>query len=110
MKRTSFARSPFSMNGRYRLQIVSFGAQQLLCEKELVMRVNQTTTITTTCSSGADLDCKLYDNAGFQIGRSTLTGQVSMTIKLVAGQKYYFDIYNYSKTVTEYTFSISQEG
>ena len=43
MKRTSFARSPFSMNGRYRLQIVSFGAQQLLCEKELVMRVNQTT-------------------------------------------------------------------
>lgn len=71
------------------------------------MRVNQTTTITTTCSSGADLDCKLYDNAGFQIGSSTLTGQVSMTIKLVAGQKYYFDIYNYSKTVTEYTFSIS---
>ena len=43
MKRTSFARSPFSMNGRYRLQIVSFGAEQLLCEKELVMRVNQTT-------------------------------------------------------------------
>ena len=49
----------------------------------------------------------LYDNAGFQIGSSTLTGQVSMTIKLVAGQKYYFDIYNYSKTVTDYTFSIS---
>ena len=67
----------------------------------------KTYTITTTCSSGADLDCMLYDNAGFQIGSSTLTGQVSMTIKLVAGQKYYFDIYNYSKTVTDYTFSIS---
>ena len=67
----------------------------------------KTYTITTTCSSGADLDCKLYDNAGVQIGSSTPIGQVSMTIKLVAGQKYYFDIYNYSKTVTDYTFSIS---
>lgn len=43
MKRTSYVRTPFSMNGRYRLQIVFLGAQQWLCVKELVMRVNQTT-------------------------------------------------------------------
>lgn len=67
----------------------------------------KTYTITTTCSSGANLDCILYDDAGVQIGSSTPSGQVSITITLVAGKKYYFDIYNYSKTVTDYTFSIS---
>jgi len=70
----------------------------------------ETYTVTTTCSSGADLDCKLYDNAGVVIGQSMALGQVSMTVTLVAGQKYYFDVYNYSKTVTDYSFNIYQEG
>lgn len=56
MKRTSFARYPFSTNGRYRLQIVSFGAQQLLCEKDLLAG-----TVTAKCGALELMEHNEYD-------------------------------------------------
>ena len=64
-------------------------------------------TVTTTCSSGANLDCKLYDTYGSVIQSDTANGQVSITVTLAEGGRYFFEIYNSSKTVANYTFSIS---
>ncbi len=67
----------------------------------------RTYTITTICSSDADLDCMVYDDTGDMIEYSNNTGQISMSIVLISGENYFFDIYNYSSTVTDYTFTIS---
>lgn len=66
-----------------------------------------TYTITTSCSSGADLDCKVYDRFGEIMMVQTNVGQVNFTATLESGKTYYFDVYNYSKTITDYTFTLS---
>lgn len=63
--------------------------------------------ITTTYTSEADLDCKIYDNTGSVFTKDTLTGSVNFNVRLLAGQRYFFDIYNYRKTVIDYEFKIS---
>ena len=67
----------------------------------------KTYTISTTCSSDVDIDCKVYNASGSMINSSTSTGQVNLSISLTAGQTYYFDIYNYNQTITGYTFTIN---
>lgn len=67
----------------------------------------RTYTIKTTCATDADLDCKVYNNAGIVCKSMVNSGQVNASMRLVAGQPYYFDVYNYSKTVTDYVFTIS---
>lgn len=37
----------------------------------------------------------------------TNVGQVNFTATLESGKTYYFDVYNYSKTITDYTFTLS---
>lgn len=64
-------------------------------------------TITTTCSSGANLNCKVFSNNGYLLTYDTYSGQVNISIILYANQNYYFDIYNSSYTITPYTLSIS---
>lgn len=72
-----------------------------------VPSTSKTYTITTTCSSGADLDCKIYDAYGSHFAQSVAVGQVNITLALQAGKAYYFDVYNYSNTATDYTITIS---
>lgn len=72
-----------------------------------VPSTSKTYTITTTCSSGADLNCKIYDAYGSLLTQNVSVGQVDITLTLQAGKTYYFDVDNYSKTVTDYTITIS---
>lgn len=67
--------------------------------------VTKAYSVTINCSSAVDLGCRMYDNAGVLIGSSTLTGH--MTVNLIEGQKYFFDVYSKNETVTDYTFNIS---
>lgn len=68
----------------------------------------KTYTITTTCSSGANLNCIVYDNTTpKRIGADTDAGQVSLSVSLSAGSQYYIDIYNGDGTYTDYTLKIS---
>lgn len=69
--------------------------------------VTKTYRISTTCTSSADFDCKLYDSTGTLLKSDTAAGQVDFTVGLIAGQTYYIEIYNYSKTVVTYNFSIN---
>lgn len=64
-------------------------------------------TIKTTCSTNSDLDCIVRNANGSIITKLTSTGQVDTTMNLTKGKRYYFEIYNYSKKVTKYTFTIS---
>lgn len=74
---------------------------------KFVPSTSKTYTITTTSSSGADLDCKIYDAYGSYFAQSVAAGQVNITLTLQAGKTYYFDVYNYSNTATDYTITIS---
>ncbi|MBR6274953.1 MAG: hypothetical protein IKR27_08125 [Lachnospiraceae bacterium] len=67
----------------------------------------RTYTFTTTNYSSADIDCRVYDENGGSIYNAVNTGAVNFSISLTVGKRYYFDIYNYSKTTITYTFSIS---
>ncbi len=66
-----------------------------------------TYTITTHTNSSADIDCKIYDENGGSLYNATNTGAVNVSLSLTVGKRYFFDVYNYSKTVVTYTFSIS---
>ena len=66
-----------------------------------------TITVNYTTGTGTDLDCYVYNRYGDQVGQSTATGNVSMSITLIQGKEYYIDIYNYTGTLTGYQFTIS---
>jgi len=67
----------------------------------------KTYAITTTCTTGADLDCRIYNSEGTLVKTDVAIGQVNTTYAMTAGKKYYIEIRNYSETQTNYTISIS---
>ncbi|MGE5404932.1 MAG: hypothetical protein ACM3PP_08330 [Candidatus Saccharibacteria bacterium] len=68
--------------------------------------VSKTYVLSTSCASDADLDAVLYDSSGMRINYDGSVGQVNMSHALVAGNKYYIRITNFSETMIPYTFSI----
>lgn len=64
-------------------------------------------SVTASTNSGADIKCRIYDNRGCFVQSSISTGNVNINIRLVAGQRYFFDVYNADHTMVDYTFDIS---
>lgn len=64
-------------------------------------------SVTASTNSGADIKCRIYDNRGYFVQSSISTGNVNINIRLVAGQRYFFDVYNADHTMVDYTFDIS---
>lgn len=58
-------------------------------------------------STSDNIDCIVYDNSSTKLRGIEEIGNFSVSYKMIAGQRYFFDVYNKSNNVGFYTFSIT---